>query len=178
MAQHVCRCAPVAQGIERLPPEQKAAGSNPAGGTASNCGNARVADLLPIRYLIPRAMLWPHFGRCSQPRIRTFVHKAPSPTRASRLHEAPLPRSFWRTNVTALGMHARRVRNPLPCESALREVCASRWLNPTIHVRAWRVFRRALLKGCPAMPKSSSGVSVPQRRLIACPAPRAPRSGR
>ena len=26
-------CAPVAQGIERLPPEQKAAGSNPAGGT-------------------------------------------------------------------------------------------------------------------------------------------------
>lgn len=25
--------APVAQGIERLPPEQKAAGSNPAGGT-------------------------------------------------------------------------------------------------------------------------------------------------
>ena len=27
------RCAPVAQGIERLPPEQKAAGSNPAGGT-------------------------------------------------------------------------------------------------------------------------------------------------
>ena len=28
-------CAPVAQGIERLPPEQKAAGSNPAGGTTS-----------------------------------------------------------------------------------------------------------------------------------------------
>ena len=34
MAQHLCRCAPVAQGIERLPPEQKAAGSNPAGGTS------------------------------------------------------------------------------------------------------------------------------------------------
>src|ERR1700756_2302276 len=34
MAQHVCNCAPVAQGIERLPPEQKAAGSNPAGGTS------------------------------------------------------------------------------------------------------------------------------------------------
>src|ERR1700677_87708 len=33
MAQHVHQCAPVAQGIERLPPEQKAAGSNPAGGT-------------------------------------------------------------------------------------------------------------------------------------------------
>ena len=31
-AQHVA-CAPVAQGIERLPPEQKAAGSIPAGGT-------------------------------------------------------------------------------------------------------------------------------------------------
>lgn len=31
--QQSCR-APVAQGIERLPPEQKAAGSNPAGGTS------------------------------------------------------------------------------------------------------------------------------------------------
>jgi hypothetical protein len=31
---HACSArAPVAQGIERLPPEQKAAGSNPAGGT-------------------------------------------------------------------------------------------------------------------------------------------------
>ena len=33
-AQHYVACAPVAQGIERLPPEQKAAGSNPAGGTS------------------------------------------------------------------------------------------------------------------------------------------------
>lgn len=31
-AAYICD-APVAQGIERLPPEQKAAGSNPAGGT-------------------------------------------------------------------------------------------------------------------------------------------------
>ncbi|SIP67258.1 hypothetical protein BN9982_600004 [Mycobacterium tuberculosis] len=31
--RNVSSCAPVAQGIERLPPEQKAAGSNPAGGT-------------------------------------------------------------------------------------------------------------------------------------------------
>ena len=30
-------CAPMAQGIERLPPEQKAAGSNPAGGTKVGC---------------------------------------------------------------------------------------------------------------------------------------------
>lgn len=29
--RNVSSCAPVAQGIERLPPEQKAAGSNPAG---------------------------------------------------------------------------------------------------------------------------------------------------
>ena len=28
--------APIAQGIERLPPEQKAAGSNPAGGTLTS----------------------------------------------------------------------------------------------------------------------------------------------
>jgi hypothetical protein len=39
MAQHVCRSAPVAQGIERLPPEQKAAGSNPAGGTEKFAGH-------------------------------------------------------------------------------------------------------------------------------------------
>jgi hypothetical protein len=30
------RCAPIAQGIERLPPEQKAAGSNPVRGTNAN----------------------------------------------------------------------------------------------------------------------------------------------
>src|SRR5882757_7608920 len=35
-AQSLLSCAPVAQGIERLPPEQKAAGSNPAGGTSEN----------------------------------------------------------------------------------------------------------------------------------------------
>ena len=33
-------CAPVAQGIERLPPEQKAAGSIPAGGTTLTSANA------------------------------------------------------------------------------------------------------------------------------------------
>lgn len=35
MAPHYAS-APVAQGIERLPPEQKAAGSNPAGGTTDD----------------------------------------------------------------------------------------------------------------------------------------------
>jgi hypothetical protein len=44
-------CAPVAQGIERLPPEQKAAGSNPAGGTSVIAGQrvfrARLADRVP-----------------------------------------------------------------------------------------------------------------------------------
>jgi hypothetical protein len=41
-AQHVSRCAPVAQGIERLPPEQKAAGSNPAGGTSVSAAQSEL----------------------------------------------------------------------------------------------------------------------------------------
>ena len=42
-------CAPVAQGIERLPPEQKAAGSNPAGGTSSVAGHRLFLGLSDTR---------------------------------------------------------------------------------------------------------------------------------
>jgi hypothetical protein len=45
-------CAPVAQGIERLPPEQKAAGSNPAGGTTLTSANADFRTGLAIPYPI------------------------------------------------------------------------------------------------------------------------------
>ena len=43
-------CAPVAQGIERLPPEQKAAGSNPAGGTTPKTASHQVlwTDLVAL----------------------------------------------------------------------------------------------------------------------------------
>src|SRR4029453_11201852 len=48
---HSFYCAPVAQGIERLPPEQKAAGSNPAGGTSVLALQRRflaaIIDLVP-----------------------------------------------------------------------------------------------------------------------------------
>lgn len=46
MAQRPSRSAPVAQGIERLPPEQKAAGSNPAGGTVASGSETRAIQCL------------------------------------------------------------------------------------------------------------------------------------
>ena len=53
------RRAPVAQGIERLPPEQKAAGSNPAGGTTLTWQNAVSRGALPIFYLSARRLRGP-----------------------------------------------------------------------------------------------------------------------
>ena len=41
--------APIAQGIERLPPEQKAAGSNPAGGTLTFRTLSPQLSLVPLR---------------------------------------------------------------------------------------------------------------------------------
>ena len=53
-------CAPVAQGIERPPPERKAAGSNPAGGTIVENGlwqriRPRVQHLPAVRFTFHRA---------------------------------------------------------------------------------------------------------------------------
>ena len=47
------RRAPVAQGIERLPPEQKAAGSNPAGGTNVTQVSSRLLLLSSVNVLSP-----------------------------------------------------------------------------------------------------------------------------
>src|ERR1700692_3940457 len=66
-------CAPVAQGIERLPPEQKAAGSNPAGGTVfmlvircfwiAGPGACRVrADLMCCLLCVACVLLAPSVG--------------------------------------------------------------------------------------------------------------------
>src|SRR5690348_13107884 len=42
--------APIAQGIERLPPEQKAVGSNPTGGTVSLLRSPRLESRMDCSY--------------------------------------------------------------------------------------------------------------------------------
>src|SRR5215207_5914553 len=71
-------CAPVAQGIERLPPEQKAAGSNPAGGTlrpAQMCLRARYAQL----------------GICVAPNLKWSQHERDQSSQSAMYAQASAP---------------------------------------------------------------------------------------
>jgi hypothetical protein len=63
--------APVAQGIERLPPEQKAAGSNPVGGTTFDLVKHHITRL--PTYLLPVRSPAGGAGFVSWPPTATFV---------------------------------------------------------------------------------------------------------
>jgi hypothetical protein len=72
--------APVAQGIERLPPEQKAAGSNPAGGTSVLALQRRF--LAAIIDLVPSAC----HSMCRSPVVISAHIAHPSKGAANDLH--------------------------------------------------------------------------------------------
>src|SRR5699024_7851187 len=139
--------APVAQRIERLPPEQKATGSSPVGGTLiyiltsghalRKPGHATLVVRSPQRSV--------HRGRPSSggrtPREQRTARNAPGNIRRNRYgipHPKPCTSRTWRPNTAIIA--AYRTQSPARTEPGARTPYPAPQTRPTT-VRAWKPSR-------------------------------------